>query len=76
MAHMSSFSFGGYHGTQCRVKIISSFWGILFYIVLYKDYNLSRFNHPKNMAHMVDQAMGGYPEAMPPTRGFGLPMRV
>ena len=47
MAHMSSFSFGGYHGTQCRVKIISSFWGILFYTILYKDHILSRFNHPK-----------------------------
>ena len=48
---MSSMYFlGGYYGTQYRVRFYPPF-GI--FSILYKEYNLTRFNHQKNTTHIV-----------------------
>ena len=37
----------GYYGTQYRVR----FYPFLGYSILYKEYDLTRFNHRKNTTH-------------------------
>ena len=46
--HMSGILFGDTMVSNMS-KIISSFWG---YSILYKEHNLTRFNHQKNTTHM------------------------
>ena len=45
---VSSILFGGYYGTQYRVRLYPAFG----YSILYKEYYLTRFNHNKNVTQV------------------------